>query len=342
MAQLVNPKIEIKILGGYDITISDARMSARISKDLKENPNEAEIRILNLNRNYQDQIRDAGYNDAPVEIYFTAGGRPSEGLIKAYVGEIDFATSEDTHPGVETFIKAFSQKKNHRSFYFQKTFSKGTPIDEIILEFVSAIGLPRGNDYDLPTNGILLSESFSGAAFDLLARYCFDIGRYTYIIDGKLYITSIFQPPEPVVISLDPKLMLSTPMKKTRHDRTDIEMRAISEDGVKSPFPPEKKRRRRKKKIIEVPGANDYVQFEAVDEAIRGMDFDVMAQPGINPDMVIGENGLYYRIQGIDHDVDNDGGSWKSEIETDEYAEDGGNFLNEISGIQGGGDFFLP
>jgi hypothetical protein len=340
MVQLINPKIEIKI-PNFDIVITEARMSASITKDLSESPNEAEIRIQNLNRDYQQRIKVAGENDAPIEISFTAGGRPGEGLVRAYRGEIEYSTSQNLQPGVETYIQASSQKKNHRSFFFNRSFAKGTPIDEIVLSFVAAIGLPPGNEYELPTNGILLSESFSGAAFSLLARYCFDIGKYTYIVDGKLYITSIFEPPEAVALTLDSRLMLSAPMPKIRHDRTEVEMRAIVEANIKSPFPPKRKRRRRKKKKVEVLGANDYVEYETVDEAIKGMDFEIQAQPGIDPDMIVGNDGLYYRVQEIYHVVDNDGGDYKSEIFTDEYAEDGDNFLSDISGIQGGGDFLI-
>ena len=136
--------------------------------------------------------------------------------------------------------------------------------------------------------------------------------------------------------------MLQKPISKIRHDRTQVEMKAILESSPKDPFPPKKKKKKRKKKKVEVPSSNTFKEYEAVDEAINGKDFKILAQPSLNPDCIVGDNNLYYRIQEIKHNVSTlSFGEWTTELETDIYVEDGGNFLSEISGISGGGDFLI-
>jgi hypothetical protein len=344
MVNLVNPQVYIKV-PDFDFDTEEfavqPRVSFRVEKDLQDHPNEAEVTIYNLNRDWQSRLRDAGENDAPIEIHMSTGGRADDGTIQVYKGEIDYSRSMQLRPGFETKITAFSQKKNHRSFWFEKTYARDTPTDEIVFEMAEAIGLPYGNSFDIPTTGILLSESFSGPAFEILARYCFDMGLYTYILDGKLYITSIFEPPEPTVITLEDAILLSEPQQKIRHDRTEVEMRAIIEASNKSPFPPKRRRKKRKKKKIDIVGKNDYVKFEAVDEAIKGMDFLLLAQPSIQPDNIVKFDGVYYRVQELYHYGNNDGTEWNTELYTDEYVEDGGNFLADVSGSEGGGDFLI-
>lgn len=333
MAKIINPQIRIDFLGLDPFFLVEPNKTIDIQKDLSEEENEARVEIYNLNESTRKRIDQAAANNDLISISFSAARRASEEPVQAFLGEIDRAKSKLLRPGVETSIECTSQKLNHRSFYFNQTFADETPIADIIEALVEAVGLPRGNSFDLPTSSILISESFSGPAFPILKRYVFDLGLYCYIMDGKLYITDVGAPPNPEAIVLDPMHMLSSPEPKTRNDRTLVEMKTIIENNTRDPFEKRKKNRKKKKKDVKVIGQNDSVEYTAVDATIKGMTFEMIGQPAINPDEVVSSGDNLYRVIDVNHYGDDFQDGLTTELQTDEYDQTSGSLLDDFGDL---------
>ena len=201
MAQVVNPKAKIKVIGSVEYEIEDLYISFDVNKDLEEEPNEATINISNLAEGTRGQILDSANESAPLEIHATAAGSSDYSIL--FKGEMDTARNVFTRPGWETEINCTSQQVNHRSKYIDaKEFASGTPTNQVINYFIEQIGLPLGQIDELPSTGIILSQSFSGPAFKLLEAFVYDIGLYCYILDGTINITDWYEPLQPVVIQV--------------------------------------------------------------------------------------------------------------------------------------------
>jgi hypothetical protein len=335
---LINPRIEIQVFSDVTFIISDEHIEYNIEKDLSENPNEADITIHNLSPSTRAKLSNSTIQSTPLVVYLTAAGKTN--LIPAYRGEIDIVNSNRSHPGYETNIHCFSQKSNHRSFYFEpKTYTKGTPGTQIVNDLVKSIGLPSQiNQSVLPTQPILMAQTFSGPAFPLLERFCLDHGCYCYIIDGILVISSIYLPNLTEVKQIKKTLMLETPSFTTRNDASLVEMHTTTEMITVDPFSIGKnKKKKRKEKIYnklvvdENAGETkdkDYVEYEAIDKTINGLNFSLLCQPDIQPDDLVSlvdhvdYIGKTYRVQKVNHHGDNFGGDWTTDIETDDV--DGG------------------
>jgi len=335
MTNLVNPKMEIRVFGVTDFTLrAPLFMDYEINKDLEEEPNEAVIRIYNLGESNRRKLVDKANQEAPVEIWLTPSGLDE--LVLAYRGEIDTVESRPTRPGFTTTINCTSQKENHRArFIDKKTFAKGTSIWTILDFFIDEINLPRGKIDDFPDTGILLSQSFSGPSYPMLQRYAFDLGMYAYILDGKIHVTSIYEPPDLTVYKFTTSQLLTSPEPTTRQDERHVEMKTIVESTRIDPF--RKKRKRRKKKMFKkVFGANDYVEYEAVDKLVHGMNFNLLLQPNVQPDTLINiqsdalKNRIFRVIEVNHHGETEVFEDWTTELVTDEYDDNDGDLIGGL------------
>ncbi|MBV6340983.1 baseplate hub protein [Candidatus Magnetobacterium casense] len=338
MAQIVNPRVEVRIFGATDtITIKDLFMSVAITKDLEDEPNEADLTVYNLAAATRAQLVDADSHAAPVEIYLTPSG--IDELVLAFRGEVDNVHHRNMRPGYETTIHCTSQQLNHRSKYIdKKTFAAGTSVSAIVDFFVKEISLPSQIE-TLPSQNIILSQSFNGPAFLLLHRFVNDFGMFAFILDGVLHISSVDAPNDPQGISIDPNMLLTAPESTLRTDAERIQRMLNFDIDYKDPV---KKKRRRKTKVRKVAGlykgatasgADDYVEFEAVDTEIRGYDFTLLMQPHLQPDNLIHFNtdelkNKLHRITVVRHFGNNENFSdWTTELETQEYIDDDGDIL---------------
>lgn len=347
MAQVVNPRLLVAIIGDTeDIEISDSHVEFSISKDLDEEPNEADLTIYELGGATRDKITAADNQSAPVEIYLTQSGKDE--LTLAFRGEIDTARHYYGNPMWVTKIHCTSQKENHRTtFVDKKTYAAGTPISDIMQFFIDTIGLTQQVD-DLPTTGILLSQSFSGPAFPLLRRFASDVGMYAYILDGVLHVSSIYEPQDPTVTEIERDYLRAAPEPTTRIDEELIEMRTVIESTDLDPFPRKKARRKKKVKKIKVAlglgektvirmrsedpveriGESDYVEYDAVDKMIDGVDLEFLCWPSLQPDDLIsvdreGYKNVVYRIREVSHYGNNDRfDEWNTDVEADVYEGD--------------------
>ena len=325
-SRLKNPKCALRIYGASDILIQDLDVVFDISKDLDEEPNEATITIHNLSENTRNQIIDPAIKDTPIEVLLTPFG--SEDLIVAFVGEVDKVTNTPLHPGFETRLDCSSQKWQHRSKYVeQKTYPMGTPITTVVNDFVDVINLPAQVE-QLPPTGLLLAQSFSGPAFPLLQRFVYDFGRFCYILDGTMHISSVFTPLNPITVPISDSILVTMPNEIERSDAIEVELKTVNEmtnvDPLRRLTRKEKKvikklTRLRKKLETATPGSQreadltaalqeampereDLVQVDAVDTVIHGIECDTLCLPTLQPDNIVEfENGKQYRVQTVDH-----------------------------------------
>ncbi|MCP4712579.1 MAG: hypothetical protein GY869_28475 [Planctomycetes bacterium] len=325
---LVNPRIEIDVKADIPYTLRDFHMSFDIEKNLEEDENECELTIYNLNESQRAALASGNIQSLPIEVFLTPAGKAEKNplggfdLVSAFLGEVDNVTSRRARPGYETVINLLSQKDNHRAFNIEpKTFKKGTPKAAVITFLAAAVNLPLKIIGTLPVDVLLLSASFSGPAFPLLKNFCRGEGLYAYITDGVLSITSSKIPPNPVPRELFKAHMLDDPNLTTRMDSADIEMRTIVESTTINPFAKVRKKKKKRSKVI---GANDYVEYQAVEKQITGVDYSLLCQPDIRPDdLVVPIDHLKFlghitRVQSVHMYGDNFGGDWNSDLKTDD------------------------
>jgi len=329
--RLINPKCKLVInLRGESLEITDADINFNIEKDLTEDPNDAEFIVYNANNDTQEFLKSAAANESPLEFYATTIEHPDGAYKRAFAGEVSMVENENLKPGYASKIYCSSQKRNHREFWFQKTYAAGTYDDDIINDLLATIGLPKGNVWEESTGTIILSKSFSGPAYELLQRFQFDRGQYCYIMDGKIYTSMVDVAPSTELIRyMSDYVLRGNPEEVIRSARNIIEMKTIIEVTGRMPeaFKVRKRRRTRKKKDIYTYGENDLVEYNAVEQDISGLVIPMFLQPDINPDHMISYGGILHRVIKVQHEGDNFGGDWDTTLTTDIYEDTGGDFI---------------
>lgn len=325
MTTILNPRIELQIIGDETIVINDRGQDSSldlyidfdIDKDLDEESNEATLTIHNLSDTTRAKLVDSTNQYAPIEIYLTP--YTSTEHVLAFKGEIETVKNKFMRPGHETSIVCTSQNENHRSFYFGKTYSKGTTIEDILNDMIAEINLPKGDISTLPSDKILFGESFSGPAFPILRRYAHDLGYYAYVLDGTLNLTDLYEHPSPTNHEITSDQLLSSPEETTRIDRAKID---IKTSALFRNVSANAKRIKYKKALKQIKqfGGSEYVEYEAVDKIIEGLDFEIFLQPDINPDNIVEYNNTKYRVQSVSHYGNNYAGDWTTSIESDFYS----------------------
>jgi hypothetical protein len=323
MTTLSNPTGEIKILADIEFTITDSYFDFEVIKDLDEEPNECELTVYNLAESTRQKLTTAASAINTVQFSVTPFGQTERVL--AFEGEIDAVTHRNLRPGHETHIKVLSQKIHHVSaFVEEKTYAEGTYVDVIVDDFIKVLKVPIGHIDTLPDSKILLSQSYSGQALPLLKSFIADMGMYCYMLDGKIYITSVYQPESPNVKTIDKRFVLAPPERVSRNDAYDVELRTLVEYSVENPSA----KKRRQKKVKDV--TTEYETISAVDKEIMGYMFTLFLCPTINPNDVI-EFPDYPDLKAKQHvvkslrhygSINYNGGEFTTELDTDDYAEE--------------------
>ncbi len=309
MAKLQNPKIEVKIIGLQEYTIRDLFVDFDISKDVYEEPNEAELTIYNLSEDKRGRLAAIEYVEMPLEIYLTKAGQTE--LTSAFAGEISDVKNDNLRPGHATRISCTGQKSSHYSAYVEElTFAAGTAANVVIKKLADAVELP--NQFgQLPTSPLLLSQSFTGSAFENLVKFGTDYGLRVYVLDGVLNISSIHSPRNVVPKTILRADLLSKPIKTVITDEEFIERQSIMEATEKKlDWDPldlfGTKKRRKKRKKSKKKKKTDYIEYDTIDKQLEGWDFECLCQPDINPDDIIQvihpeTTGKQFRVREINH-----------------------------------------
>jgi hypothetical protein len=340
MPRLINPRYQLKIFGDETFTFEDYYHEHDVEKDLEEEPNRAQVIISNLKDATRGKLVDAANQSAPVELYLTPSG--VNDLVLAFKGEFDTSESIFGRPGYESVLSLLSQQNNHRARYIDtKTFAKGTPINDVVSFLIDQTGLPRGRVDELPYQGILFSESLSGPAYPLLRKYAFDLGRYAYILDGTINVTSIHIPQVPNVKQINPGYLLDKPAPTKRNDRRQIEMDTKAVLFNKDIFTKVKRKRKKSLTDTKVPGRTDYVEYQAVDVEVEGISLPCFCIPDLQPDDIINVpteelGSRLWRVQTVRHYGNSETFSdWSTHVEADAYDDSGGDLEAELLDIVG-------
>lgn len=304
MSNVINPHIAVLIKGASDWWSDDEtprlEMSIEVTKDLDDEPNEAVVEIFNLNADTRSRIIDPSVRDTPIEIHFSAFG--TEDLTKCFVGEVETARTERQWPGLVTRLVCKSQRWHTRSKYLEgQTYEAGTPIQQIIDDIVKVIDLPLQSE-TLPSTSVLLAQTFNGPAFFALRKFLYSYGYFVYITDGILYISGVYAPPNPTQITVTKNFMVSEPRPIERKDAIDVVLHTITDTNNVNPFA-KKNRRNKKAWKKQALSRNDYVEYDAIDDVIFGVECETLGTPAVQPDNIVTFEGdsNTYRVQQVTH-----------------------------------------
>lgn len=333
LTSIVNPQIKIVVTGiGSELIVETLACEYDVLKDRDPEPNEAVIKIYNLNETHRNYLIDPSYQECPVQLYATPAG--SDEYVKLFFGEVHRVVNTPLYPGWETVLECTSQDEQHKIRSISKTYAAGTPIRTILNDMVDLVGLPTDISTVLPTGTILLSASFSGPAFPLLRQFCYDYGLYCFVLDGVLKISDVYEPTNPQVITLRRSQLLRYPFARTFNEAETVEQQSVLEatsGDVEKIISRGKSRNKKttKKKITtedllnpEAPSYDDVsndMTYDVVDTEITGMEFEVLLNPRINPDDIITVDvkptedarlfGKRWRVREVHHTGTERGGS---------------------------------
>lgn len=315
MAHAINPEIRVRVETIFDDVWDSAEESVRldieidITKDLSGEPNQAIVQIYNLNDDTIEILASGG--DPNIEIFYNEYGQTE--LTSCYLGEIVDCFTEEEHPGTVTTLICESQRSHARDKYISLNYESGTAFSLIIDAMAAEVGLPvqKGN---IPDRNILAAASFTGPAFLNLQTLLKTAGMFAYIVDGTLYISSVFEPPIPTVVEITNAMLTQRPQSTNRRDVRDLWYSLSLNDteaaAAANHFTVNKSKVKKtsKKKLLDQNRA--LVQVDAVDTDIKGKSVEMFGLPNLQPDSVIQIEGdeAYYRIQRLQHRGDNHAG----------------------------------
>ena len=312
MATVINPEIRVRVETIFDDVWDSAEEDIRldidveITKDLTGEPNQAIVRIYNLNDDTVNILASGG--DPDIEIFFNMYG--STELVSCFLGEIVNCYTNEEHPGSVTNLICESQRAHSRDKYVNLSYESGTAFSLIVDVMVDVIGLPV-QSCSIPERSILSAATFTGPAFLNLKELLQTAGLFCYIVDGVLYISSVFEPPVATVVEIKRSIMTEQPQPTTRRDVRDLwyTLSLNNRDAAAAATSFEINRGKIKKtsrrKLLDEN--KSLIQVDAVDTDVNGRSVAMLGLPDLQPDTVIQMEGdtSYYRVQRLTHRGDN-------------------------------------
>jgi len=315
MVNAINPEIRVRVETIFDDVWDSAEEEVRldidieITKDLNGEPNQAVVRIYNLN---DDTISVLSAGGAPnIEVFFNMHGELK--LTSCFVGEIANTYTTEEHPGSVTNLICESQRFHSRDKYIKLNYESGTAFSLIVDAMVEAIGLPiqKGN---IPDMNIQSAASFTGPAFLNLQTLLKIAGMFAYIVDGVLFISSVFEPPVSTVVEIKDSFLTQQPQPTTRRDVRNLwytqSLNNAAAAAAANNFTINKGKVKKLSKKNAMDKNKVVVKVDAVDTDIRGRSIEILGLPNLQPDTIVSIEGdsSYYRTQRIDHRGDNHNG----------------------------------
>ena len=312
MPNVINPEIRVRvetIFGDvFDTAEEDTRldMDLVVEKDMTEEPNMATVRIYNLNDTTIHLL--SGDAQPNIEIWYNTVG--SEEFTSCFVGEIVEADTEEENPGTVTTLICESQRAHCRDAYVELNYEGGTALSLIVDHLTDAIALPV-QSCTIPDKSILSALTLTGPAFLNLQHLLRASGLFTYITDGVLYISSVFEPPVDTIVEITNAMLTAKPRPATRRDVTELwytlglndeqaasqaNLYAVNKDKVKQTTKQQKLDKNKK-----------LVTVDAIQTEIKGITCECLGIPNLQPDTLIHieDDKVYYRVQRLMHDGDN-------------------------------------
>ena len=312
MKTVINPEIRVRVETIFDDVWDSAEEPVRldidieVTKDLSGEPNQAVVRIYDLNSDTVAILASGG--DPNIEVSFNPYGQSE--LSSCFIGEIVNCYTTEDQPGSCTNLICESQRSHCRDKYVTLNYESGTAFSLIIDALTDAIGLPV-QSATIPDRNILSATNFTGPAFLNLQTILKIAGMFSYIVDGVLFISSVFEPPVDTVVEITKAMMTSQPQPTTRRDVRDLwytlnlNNNAASAAANNFTVNRGKIKSLTKKQILDKN--KTLVQVDAVDTDIMGRSFEMHGLPNLQPDTIvqIEDDPKYYRVQRFQHRGDN-------------------------------------
>ena len=315
MTTVINPEIRVRVETIFDDVWDSAEESVRldieieVTKDLSGDPNQAVIRIYNLNDETVSILAAGGVPN--VEVWFNTYGQSE--LTSCFVGEIVNCYTTEDHPGSCTNLICESQTSHARDKYVNLNYESGTAFSLVVNDLTDAIGLAV-QSVTIPDRNILSAMTLTGPAFINLQSLLKIAGMFAYIVDGVLYISSVFEPPVDTVVEITKAMLTAQPQPTTRRDVRDLWYTLSLNNSDAASHSENFTVNRGKVKALTKQQAMDknktVVQVDAVDTDILGRSFEMHGLPNLQPDTIvhIEDDPQYYRVQRFQHRGDNHDG----------------------------------
>ena len=312
MTTVINPEIRVRVETIFDDVWDSAEDSVRLDidieviKDLSGEPNQSVVRIYNLNAETVAVLAAGG--DPNIEIWFNVYGETS--LTSCFVGEIVHCYTTEEHPGSCTNLLCESQRAHCRDKYVSLNYESGTALSLIVDAFKDSIGLPV-QSCAIPDMSLISAATFTGPVFLNLQTLLKTVGMFAYIVDGVLYISSVFEPPVDTVVEIKNSMLTQQPQPTTRRDVRDLWYTLSLNNNAAAAAANQfdvnrgKVKRLSKRKLLDKN--RSLVEVDAVDTDIMGRSFEILGLPNLQPDTIVQLEGdsAYYRIQRLAHSGDN-------------------------------------
>lgn len=147
MTQLFGREATIQV---GTIVLTGLRVSFKVAKTLRRNPNKAEIKVYNLNPTNRAQIEQAvgvackvtaGYKGAPLATYF--------------LGDLRGGRTEREGVNLITMLSNGDGERRSRSARASATFAPGTTVGAVLQHLVGRLGIDPGNTARTFANAVL-------------------------------------------------------------------------------------------------------------------------------------------------------------------------------------------
>lgn len=179
--------------GGNALDVSALDISFKVKKKLKPVPNNAEIRIFNLNKESRRKIEEAERPTIRLEAGYL------EGMCQLYLGQIRSGFSVVEGPDIITHLWTGDSEKEVARARIASPIGPGAPVDQVLFTIAKKLGIGLGNiDFAAKTlrdKGILSLHPHGGAIVGNVAReltdFCRSAGLEWCIDDGKLVFTAL-------------------------------------------------------------------------------------------------------------------------------------------------------
>jgi hypothetical protein len=308
MSTVINPDIRVRVETIFGDVWDSAEEPVRldidieVTKDLSGEPNQAVIQIYNLNADTIAILTAGG--DPNIEIWFNMYGETA--LTSCFVGEIVNCYTTEEHPGSATNIICESQRYHCRDKYVTLNYENGTAFSLIVDALTEAIGLPV-QSCKIPGMNILSAMALTGPAFLNLQQLLKTAGMFVYIVDGVLYISSVFEPPTDTIVEIKNSMLTAQPQPTTRRDVRDLwytlSLNNAGAADAANNFSINKDKIKRVSKRQALDKNRTLVQVDAVDTDITGRSFELLGIPNLQPDTIvqIEDDAAYYRVQRLSH-----------------------------------------
>jgi len=222
------------------IEVDGLRISFKVEKDNKPEPNKAEISVWNLSRETRANI--VASESVPIAIQVGYG----EDIEQIFIGDImrdGITTTRDGGDWVTTF-KAGDGADAYRSARIQESFAKGAKIEKVLKKLSESLGVGMGNALDKIKQGDIkggLTEFFGGTVLSgqssvELTRMLDSLDMEWSIQDGQLQIVEkgLWNDEAVVVLTPETGLIGSPEPGNRKKDKPAItKFRSLLQPGIK-------------------------------------------------------------------------------------------------------------